>query len=150
MTDILSSEARSKNMAAIRHKDTKPEIYFRKKLFAAGFRYRINVRYIPGTPDIYLARYNTAFFVHGCFWHRHMNCKYAYTPKTRTDFWEKKFYGNIKRDRSVQELLLSQNIKCGIIWECTLNKIKRDIEQERDVFLQIEEFLKNDHLFFEI
>ena len=85
--DIKSAEDRSRNMAAIRSKDTKPEIFFRKLLFANGFRYRKNVNYVPGHPDLYLAKYHTAIFVHGCFWHRHKGCKYAYMPKSRQEFW---------------------------------------------------------------
>lgn len=81
MTDIKSPEERSRNMAAIRSKDTKPEVYLRKLLFAQGYRYRKNYKKIPGHPDIYLPKYRTAIFVHGCFWHRHQGCKYAYMPK---------------------------------------------------------------------
>ena len=75
MADIKSPEARSLNMSAIKSKDTKPELYLRKLLFSQGYRYRKNVRDVYGHPDIYLPKYNTAVFVHGCFWHRHNNCK---------------------------------------------------------------------------
>lgn len=81
--DIVTSEQRSKNMSAIRSKNTKPEIYFRKFLFAEGYRYSLNSKNIPGHPDIYLRKYNTAIFINGCFWHRHEGCKYAYMPKSR-------------------------------------------------------------------
>ena len=81
--DIKSPEERSKNMSAIRSRDTKPEVYFRKLLFAQGYRYRLNAKTVPGHPDIYLKKYNTAIFVHGCFWHRHPGCKYTYMPKSR-------------------------------------------------------------------
>ena len=91
MADIVSPERRSKNMSAIRSKDTKPEIYLRKLLFAEGYRYRIAEKSIPGHPDMFLRKYNTAIFVHGCFWHRHQGCKYAYMPKSRVEFWQKKF-----------------------------------------------------------
>ena len=88
MADIKSPEDRSRNMAAIRNKDTKPEIYLRNLLFAEGYRYRKNYAKIPGHPDIYLPKYKTAIFVHGCFWHRHQGCKYAYMPKKQCGILE--------------------------------------------------------------
>ena len=91
MADIVSPEKRSQNMSAIRSKNTKPEVYLRKLLFAQGYRYRIADKSVPGHPDIFLRKYNTAIFVNGCFWHRHPGCKYAYTPKSRVEFWQKKF-----------------------------------------------------------
>jgi len=84
-------------MAAIRSTDTKPEVYIRKELFARGYRYRLHDARIPGHPDLYLSRYNAVIFVHGCYWHRHQGCKYAYTPKSRTEFWKKKFLDNVRR-----------------------------------------------------
>ena len=89
MADIVSPEKRSQNMSAIRSKNTKPEVYLRKLLFAQGYRYRIADKSVPGHPDIFLRKYNTAIFVNGCFWHRHPDCKYAYTPKSRVEFWQK-------------------------------------------------------------
>ena len=77
MADIVSPEKRSQNMSAIRSKNTKPEVYLRKLLFAQGYRYRIADKSVPGHPDIFLRKYNTAIFVNGCFWHRHLGCKYA-------------------------------------------------------------------------
>ena len=97
MADIKSPEERSRNMSAIRSKDTKPELYLRKLLFAEGLRYRKNVERIPGCPDMFLAKYHTAVFVHGCYWHRHYGCKYAYTPISRIDFWQNKFNSYIIR-----------------------------------------------------
>ncbi len=101
MADIKSLEDRSKNMAAIKNKNTKPEIYLRKELFSRGYRYRIASPMVPGHPDMYLAKYKLAIFVHGCFWHRHEGCKYSYMPKSRVDFWDKKFKSNIVRDKTV-------------------------------------------------
>ena len=103
--DIVTPEQRSKNMAAIRSKDTKPEVYFRKLLFAKGYRYSLNSKTVPGHPDIYLRKYNTAVFVHGCFWHRHEGCKFAYMPKSRIEFWQNKFEANRKRDIVVRNEL---------------------------------------------
>ena len=98
MTDIKSSEDRSRNMAAIRSKDTKPEVYLRKLLFAEGYQYHKNNDKIPGHPDIYLLKYKTVIFVHGCFWHRHQGCKYAYMSKSNVECWKKKFSQNKLRD----------------------------------------------------
>ena len=87
MADIKTPEERSRNMSKIRSRDTKPEVWLRKKLFERGYRYRKNVSNVPGHPDAWLAKYNTAVFVHGWFWHRHEGCKYAYTPKSQVEFW---------------------------------------------------------------
>ena len=106
MADIVSTEKRSQNMSAIRSKNTKPEVYLRKLLFAQGYRYRIADKSVPGHPDIFLRKYNTAIFVNGCFWHRHPGCKYAYTPKSRVEFWQKKFDDNVRRDSAVKAELL--------------------------------------------
>ena len=123
--DIVTPEQRSKNMAAIRSKDTKPEIYFRKLLFAKGYRYSLNSKKVPGHPDMYLRKYNTAVFVHGCFWHRHGGCKFAYMPKSRIEFWKNKFEVNQKRDLVVRNELFENNIKCLVVWECSIKKMKR-------------------------
>ena len=123
--DIKSKEARSQNMSAIRSKNTKPEIYLRKLLFAEGFRYRISEKTIPGHPDMFLRRYNTAIFVHGCFWHRHPGCKYAYTPKSRVEFWQKKFEDNVRRDAVVKVGLQENKIKCLVVWECTIKQMMK-------------------------
>ena len=148
--DIKSAEDRSRNMAAIRSKDTKPEIFFRKLLFANGFRYRKNVNYIPGHPDLYLAKYHTAIFVHGCFWHRHNGCKYAYMPKSRTEFWTEKFEKNIKRDEEVLKQLADKNIKCLIVWECTLNKMIKSEDCLKENMLIVSEFFNSADLYIEI
>ena len=95
------SDQRSRNMAAIKSKNTKPEIAVRKLLHSLGYRFRLHRKDLPGSPDIVLPKYRTAIFVHGCFWHRHENCKYATTPKTRESFWNKKFEDNKKRDLEI-------------------------------------------------
>ena len=118
--DIKSAEERSKNMSAIHSKNTKPEVYLRKLLFAKGYRYGLNSKSVSGHPDIYLKKYNTAIFVHGCFWHRHKGCKYAYTPKSRVEFWQKKFNANVKRDEIVRRELRDEKVKILVIWECTI------------------------------
>ena len=117
-------------MSAIRSRDTKPEVYLRKLLFSRGFRYRKNDRAVFGTPDIWLPKYRAAVFVHGCFWHRHEGCRLAYTPGTRTEFWQKKLDANINRDRLVRETLEQQGIRCVIVWECTIRKMQKDTATE--------------------
>ena len=150
MTDIKSKENRSKNMSAIKNKDTKPEIYFRKKLFSMGLRYRKNCKNIFGHPDLFLAKYNTAIFVNGCFWHHHTNCKYAYTPKSRVEFWETKFQNNIRRDQVVHQKLANENIKCLIIWECTIKNMQKSIDYEKNILNTVLEFLYSSELFSEL
>ncbi len=132
MADIVSPEKRSQNMSAIRSKNTKPEMYLRKLLFAQGYRYRIADKSVPGHPDIFLRKYNTAIFVNGCFWHRHLGCKFAYTPKSRVEFWQKKFDDNVRRDSVVKAELLEHGIKLLTVWECAIRRMQRDkIEEER-------------------
>nr|WP_300652811.1 very short patch repair endonuclease [uncultured Anaerobutyricum sp.] len=148
--DIKSPEERSKNMAAIHSKNTKPEIYLRKLLFARGYRYGVNSKSVPGHPDIYLKKYNTAIFVHGCFWHRHEGCKYAYMPKSRVEFWEKKFDTNMKRDAIVQKKLIGKKVKVMIVWECTVKRMKKDGEFRKEKLNQIEKYLLTDEYRMEI
>lgn len=148
--DIKSPEERSKNMAAIHSKNTKPEIYLRKLLFARGYRYGVNSKSVPGHPDIYMKKYNTAVFVHGCFWHRHEGCKYAYMPKSRVEFWMKKFEANVKRDELVRKELASKKIKVLIVWECTIKRMKKDKKTEEEVISLIEKFLLSSEFELEI
>ncbi len=105
-------------MSRIRGKDTKPELRVRSQLHRMGYRFRLHRKDLPGRPDIVLPKYDTVIFVHGCFWHRHKGCRFAYTPKTRPEFWKKKFGGNIRRDRTNINLLRKQGWKVLIIWEC--------------------------------
>lgn len=148
--DTITSEQRSRNMSAIRSKNTRPEIYFRKLLFEHGYRYRLNSKRVPGHPDIYLKKYNTAIFIHGCFWHRHEGCQYAYMPKSRGEFWQKKFETNQKRDAFVKEELLSKNVKCLIVWECTLKTMAKDSRKKDEIIRLTEYFLRTNELFAEL
>ena len=148
--DIKSPEERSKNMAAIHSKNTKPEKYLRKLLFARGYRYGVNSKSVPGHPDIYMKKYNMAVFVHGCFWHRHEGCKYAYMPKSRVEFWLKKFEANVKRDELVRKELASKKIKVLIVWECTIKRMKKDKKTEEEVISLIEKFLLSSEFELEI
>lgn len=150
MADIVSAEQRSKNMSAIRSKNTKPEVYFRKLLFTKGYRYRIAAKNIVGHPDIFLRKYNTAIFIHGCFWHRHSGCKYAYMPKSREEFWQKKFEANIKRDSIVKTNLQVQGVKYLLIWECTVKSMMKNADECSKILNIVEEFLQGDALFKEL
>ncbi len=145
--DKLNTTERSKNMSAIRSQNTKPELLIRQWLFAQGYRYRLNVKYIPGHPDLFLRKYNAAVFVNGCFWHRHSNCKYAYTPKSNMEFWSKKFDDNIRRDNEVRKLLENQKIKHLVIWECTIKKMMKDAEYRYEKIENIERFFVNKDLY---
>ena len=111
-------------MSAIKSKNTKPEIAVRKMLHALGYRFRLHRKDLPGSPDIVLPKYKTVIFVHGCFWHRHENCKYASTPKTRKEFWETKFKVNVKRDKEIQEKIKNIGWHSVVIWECQIKDEK--------------------------
>ena len=137
-------------MAAIKGKNTKPEIYLRKLLFTYGYRYRNYSKNIYGKPDIWMRKYNTAVFVNGCFWHHHKNCRYAYTPKSNIEFWNEKFEKNISRDIRVREKLREQGIKVVVIWECTLKQMKKSSEYQEMVLERIFAFLKNSDDILEI
>ena len=118
------SNQRSRNMSAIKSKNTKPEIAVRKLLYSMGYRFRLHRKDLPGSPDIVLPKYKTVIFVHGCFWHRHENCKYTSTPKTRQEFWENKFNSNKKRDQKIQKEIIDLGWKFIIIWECETHNIQ--------------------------
>ena len=111
---------------------------------------RLPVSSEPGHPDIYLKKYNTAVFVHGCFWHRHDGCKYAYTPKSRIEFWMKKFENNQRRDREVTKELSSGHIKQLIIWECTIKQMNKNREKEKEILGRAELFLESEELYLEL
>jgi len=128
------SEQRSRNMSAIKSKNTKPEIKVRKILHSMGYRFRLHAKDLPGSPDIVLPKYKTVIFIHGCFWHRHENCKYASTPKTRKEFWENKFKANLKRDAEVQEKIKNLDWRSFVIWECETKNIENLRDKIIDVF----------------
>lgn len=122
MTDIISKKKRSWNMSRIRSRDTKPELLVRSILHQAGYRFRLHVSKLPGKPDIVLPKYKTVIFVHGCFWHRHRGCKYAYTPKSRVKFWEEKFRQNIARHKTVTTELKRLGWQVLVVWECEVSE----------------------------
>jgi len=116
--DTLSPESRSVLMAKVKGKNTRPELAVRTLLHREGFRYRLHSQRLAGKPDIVLARWRIAIFVHGCFWHRHVDCKLTTSPKSRIDFWQAKFSANVKRDARAKVELESNGWKVLIIWEC--------------------------------
>lgn len=136
MTDVHTPEQRSFNMSRIRGADTKPEILLRSLLHRAGFRFRKNVRSLPGTPDIVLPKFQTVIFVHGCFWHRHEGCRFATIPKSNEAFWKAKFAANVQRDRFNEGRLNAAGWKIIIVWECMikpdseglLGRLRRELE----------------------
>lgn len=127
--DQISPEHRSWNMSRIKGKNTKPELLVRSWLHRNGFRFRLHVKELPGTPDIVLPRYKTVIEVRGCYWHRHPGCKFAYMPKSNPDFWNAKFAENVKRDTLTDNALKELGWRVIIIWECEVklqldNKLK--------------------------
>ena len=150
MADIKSPEERSRNMSAIKRADTKPEIYIRKMLFKTGYRFRLQTNKIPGHPDLWLKKYNTAIFIHGCFWHRHAGCTYAYMPKSRVDFWSDKFDKNVQRDHFVQDQLRARRVRCLVIWECTIRQVQKKNGDPEILLEELEAFLGSDRYYQEI
>lgn len=113
-------------MAKIRGDETQPEIVVRKFLFSQGFRFRKNVKTLPGKPDIVLPKYKTVIFINGCFWHKHKNCKKAQLPETRKEFWEKKINGNVERDKKNIRQLKKPGWQVIVLWQCRLGKKQSD------------------------
>lgn len=105
-------------MRSVKRAHTGPEIRVRQVLHALGLRFRLHRRDLPGSPDIVLPRFRTAVFVHGCFWHRHLNCRYATTPKSRQDYWLPKFEANVERDARKEAQLQNLGWRVLVIWEC--------------------------------
>ncbi len=132
MADVMTPEQRSRCMAAIKGKDTKPEMIVRKYLFSRGLRYRVNNRKLPGSPDIVLKKYKTVVFIDGCFWHGHEGCKYYRLPKTNVDFWRHKIAMNIARDYANGVDLRLAGWRVIRVWECDIKtKAKREETLER-------------------
>lgn len=126
VTDVVDPATRSRMMAGIRNRDTKPEIVVRKALFAAGFRFRLHRRDLPGRPDIVLPGKRIAVFVHGCFWHMHEGCKNAKLPSTHTDFWREKLGRNVERDRANVNALLGLGWRVLVVWECATRETRAE------------------------
>lgn len=131
MTDIISKERRSWNMSRIKGKNTQPELIVRSVLHKMGYRFRLHKKDLPGKPDIVLPKYKTVIFVHGCFWHRHKGCKFAYMPKSRISFWNRKFDRTLQLDKINLKTLKRLGWKTLVIWECQIEntcKIKRSVK----------------------
>lgn len=133
MTDIVDTDTRSKMMSRIRGKDTGPEVAVRKFLFSRGFRFRLHDKKLPGRPDIVLRKYRSVVLVHGCFWHQHPGCKYAYKPKSNKTFWRRKLRSNIRRDKEIQQHLKIMGWRVFVVWECkqsetALNRLAKNIK----------------------
>jgi DNA mismatch endonuclease, patch repair protein len=133
--DRISKDHRSWNMARIRSKNTAPEKIVRSLLHRMGYRFRLHVTSLPGKPDLVLPKYKAVIFVHGCFWHRHPGCKYAYSPKSRVEFWEKKFEQNIDAHDKAMRELGQMGWRVLVIWECELVNLDK-VKQRLTHFLQ--------------
>jgi DNA mismatch endonuclease (patch repair protein) len=140
MSDVHNPESRRRNMQAIRQKNTKPEVLLRQLLHARGFRFRLHVKHLPGTPDIVLSKYRAAVFVHGCFWHGH-DCYLFRLPQTRRDFWETKINANRTRDLQTMHALREAGWRVLIVWECG---VKGRLRHPQDILLnEIEAWLRS-------
>ena len=124
MVDNVDAATRSRMMAAVKSKDTAPEVTVSKALHRCGFRYRKHVANLPGKPDLVFRKYKAVVLVHGCFWHRH-NCRMYRLPRTRTKFWREKVQSNRRRDGLVRDRLRGAGWRCLTVWECALRGPQR-------------------------
>ncbi len=123
MVDRVTPDRRSWNMSRIRGKDTSPEVAVRSLLHQLGYRFRLHRKDLPGTPDVVFPGRRRVLMIHGCFWHRHPGCRYAYVPKSRTEFWLNKFKRNVARDKAAQRQLREKGWEVMVIWECELRDL---------------------------
>jgi DNA mismatch endonuclease, patch repair protein len=119
MTDVHTTETRSRNMAAIKGNNTRPEMLVRRSLHQAGFRYRLHAENLPGKPDLVFPKYKAVIFIQGCFWHQHQ-CAMFHWPKSRTEWWVKKITANRSHDVAVQDKLREMGWRVMLVWECAL------------------------------
>jgi DNA mismatch endonuclease (patch repair protein) len=134
--DRLTPERRSWLMSRIKGRNTEPEMAIRRIVFAMGFRYRLHTGGLPGTPDLAFGKLRKVIFVHGCFWHGHIGCRYGKIPKSRIEFWKRKIRANRNRDRKVLRHLKSINWNGLVIWQC-------ELKQPNMLVRKIHDFLKN-------
>lgn len=127
MADVVDRKTRTRMMSGIRGKDTKPELVVRRHLHAAGLRYRLHTRDLPGTPDLVFPKHEAVVFVHGCFWHRHRGCPFAVMPKSNIAFWQNKLEGNRERDMRHQRELGKLGYRVFLVWECELSEWRLDL-----------------------
>jgi DNA mismatch endonuclease (patch repair protein) len=135
--DRLSPFQRSRLMAAIRGKDTKPELVVRRMVHRMGYRFRLHLKSLPGTPDLVFPRRRLAIFIHGCFWHRHQGCARSTTPKSRAEFWQAKFDANIARDHRDMAALDALGWRVAVLWECQTKDVL-SLEQQLRLLLDEE------------
>jgi DNA mismatch endonuclease, patch repair protein len=133
VADVVTPAERSRMMSNIKGANTRPERLVRSFLHRQGLRFRLHGRKLPGKPDLVFPKYRCVVFVHGCFWHRHPGCKYAYNPKSRVDFWQKKFAENVTRDaRNISELR-DRGWRVLVVWECSVTNTEHLIELAREI-----------------
>ena len=147
MVDVLTPEQRRHNMSRIRGRDTKPEMLLRRGLHAAGLRFRLHARDLPGRPDLVFPRFRAAVLVHGCFWHGH-GCPMCRLPATRPDFWVRKLEGNRARDQRTAEALARAGWRVMVVWECSLRGPARQPLEE--VLVQCTGFISHGGSFVEL
>ena len=140
--DTVNKTTRSRMMAAIRSKDTRPEVVLRRSLFQLGYRYRLHYRGLPGKPDLVFPKYRTAVFVNGCFWHHH-ECKDVKMPSTRRAWWRKKLEGNHKRDMAALRSLHEKGWRTLMVWECSMRRQPNPDAAIRKVVSQVSRFLRS-------
>jgi DNA mismatch endonuclease (patch repair protein) len=133
--DIKSRKLRSLNMSKIRSKNTKPELIVRSIIHKKGFRFRLHVSGLPGKPDLVFPKYKNVIFIHGCFWHRHENCKYSYMPKSNIDFWKNKFSDNVRKFKKARNLLKKSGWRVIVLWECEIEN-KSKLEKKLQLILK--------------
>jgi DNA mismatch endonuclease (patch repair protein) len=141
MVDIVSEAVRSRMMAGIPNRNTKPEMTVRRFLHAQGFRFRLHARSLPGCPDLVLPKYRVAIFVHGCFWHRHPGCSYATVPGQNSEKWHGKFAQNIERDQRSIQKLLGDGWRVILVWECGLRTAK-----SRSCLISLPDVIRNSQI----
>ena len=144
--DVVDKQTRSRMMANIKGKNTRPEMTIRSLLHRQGFRFRLHDKSLPGKPDLVLRKYKAVIFVHGCYWHRHENCKLASIPKQNTEFWVKKFTANQRRDGEVYYQLKMLGWRTAVIWECSI----RDKKHLADYIKTLTLWLKSECEYLEI
>ncbi len=137
MADTMTPEQRSRCMAAVKGKDTKPEMIVRKYLFSRGLRFRVQVRKLPGNPDIVLPKFKTVIFVDGCFWHGHEGCKYFRLPKSNIEFWKEKIERNVARDAHNETELKALGWNVIRVWECEIKTVSRREEYLMSLYVRI-------------
>lgn len=126
MPDVVTPEVRSRMMSGIRGRDTRPELVVRRALHARGLRFRLHGTDLPGHPDLVFPRFRAVVFVHGCFWHQHPGCRFAYRPKTRVEFWSSKLDSNVLRDERRTRELTEAGWRVFVVWECQVGRFDAD------------------------